>query len=819
VTLRRQVNAGAWTDIRRVLYEYYADAENFGSAGDLKRARIQVPQDSTWADSEIHYYRYYKAGEANGFEHGLKYVVGPKAYAQMTADGLDPLTASNAQVAQYADYYFEYDADRRATKEAVDGGSRVFTFAYTTSGNPDGYNNWKVKTIETRPDGSQIIIYTNFIGQFLIHELTDGTNRWIENRKYDSEGREIQRANPSAVTGYDDSVANLNVSLKANDGLIHVTDYYATTGGGAAKGYIQFQKIKRGSAGTEIKQRGLEYASHSAGGITVHPISKQTVYRNEDGSGAIETGFSYTWHAGTMQIQQQTQTLPVVPTSQNGSGVAATRREYFDVQGNRTWMMDERGFITGWKYNIPTGAQTQRIDDVDTSVETDAPSGWTTPSGGGLNLVTDYEHDDLGRQTQELGPEHVLDIGGTATTVRRATWTVYQDVTHEVWVGRGYQQVSDSSFTLINPVSITQRDRRGNTLEEIQATRISTAGKLQPTDSFPQSSYVLWTTFQYTDCCLLTSRRVYHTIPATGEGLPGTNYDQTIYGYDSMKRLNRSVSPGGTITFDVFNVRGQRIRIYVGTNDNGATEDDPTGGGAPGNNMVLVTENEYDHGTDGGDGNLTQEMQYVNATDTRVTTYLYDWRNRRTDIDGEVDFYQKAYYNNLDQVVKTERYDATVSGNLIARDEKLYDPRGLVYRTIRWGVDPATGTVGNSLTNNFWFDAAGNEIKSLPAGLQLFTKTVIDSLSRAIRHYIGYDLDESTYSEAGTVDGDTILEQIETAFDDASNVIQVTKRQRYHDAAASETGSLNGPTGPAPKARVDLRRLLARCLGAGSRKR
>ena len=354
--------------------------------------------------------------------------------------------------------------------------------------------------------------------------------------------------------------------------------------------------------------RDFEYDSRTAGGATVHPVSNQTEYRNDDGTGAIETAFAHTWHSGTVKIQRRTTTLPVVPTSQNGSGTAATRKDYFDAHGNRTWAMDERGFITAFRYDVPTGAITQQIDDVDTSVVTGAPSGWTTPTGGGLNLVTDYGDDDLGRTTQELGPEHTIDIGGTPTAVRRATWTVYQNTAHEVWSASGYQKVSDSSFTLINPVSIVKRDPRRNVLQQIQATRASTSGKLLPTDSFPQSSYVRWTTYQYTECCLVSSMRVYHTIPTSGEGSQGTNYDETQYGYDSMKRRNRTVSPGGTITFDVLDARGQVIETWVGTNDDGATETDPSGGGAdPDNNMVLVTGNQYDGGADGGDGNLTEQ--------------------------------------------------------------------------------------------------------------------------------------------------------------------------------------------------------------------
>ena len=74
----------------------------------------------------------------------------------------------------------------------------------------------------------------------------------------------------------------------------------------------------------------------------------------------------------------------MVSSSQNGSDVATTVKEYFDINGNLTWQMDERGFIMRTKYDLATGAITQWIQDVDTSVQTDAPAGWTTPSGGGF---------------------------------------------------------------------------------------------------------------------------------------------------------------------------------------------------------------------------------------------------------------------------------------------------------------------------------------------------------------------------------------------------------------------------------------------------
>lgn len=463
----------------------------------------------------------------------------------------------------------------------------------------------------------------------------------------------------------------------------------------------------------------------------------------------ITTVFDHTFWDGTCQIKQQTTTLPAIPTSQNGDGSSATRKDYFDEFGNPTWAMDERGFITGTKFDIPTGGVTQLIEDVDTSEETDAPPGWTTPSGGGLNLVTDMEIDDRGRMTQSLGPSHEIDLDGTATTIRRATWVVYvaDDTGRETRTGQGYATGTGPSYTytLINPVSISKTDIAGRSTEQIQATRASTSGKLLPTDTFAQSSYTRWTTIQYADCCHVGSQRVYHTIPDTGSGSSGTNYDQTDFGYDSMKRQVRTVSPGGTITWNVFDERSLMTKAFVGTDDTGGTNSDPTGGGGGGNNMVQVSGMEYDDGNDGGDGNLTKQTEYVAAADTRLTTFDYDFRNRLTETDGEVDYLATVTCDNLDRVTRNERYDTTTTGNLISRDETKYDDLGRVYQTIRYAVDPATGTVGNSLTDNTWYDASGNAIKQLPAGSDLFTKTTYDSLGRQSVVYQGYDLDETGY--------------------------------------------------------------------------
>jgi hypothetical protein len=44
----------------------------------------------------------------------------------------------------------------------------------------------------------------------------------------------------------------------------------------------------------------------------------------------------------------------------------------------------------------------------------------------------------------------------------------------------------------------------------------------------------------------------------------------------------------------------------------------------------------------------------VDGATTRATSFVYDWRKRRVDSDGEVDYFQRVAYDDLDRVGKTE---------------------------------------------------------------------------------------------------------------------------------------------------------------------
>lgn len=362
-------------------------------------------------------------------------------------------------------------------------------------------------------------------------------------------------------------------------------------------------------------------------------------------------------------------------------------------------------------------------------------------------------------------------------------------------------QKDNGDYKLINPVRITKQDSAGRITDSIQATRSTVNGRLRPSNAFPQSSWVRWSQNSYDDASKLVHSRVYFDIPSSGSGSSGTNYNQTDYGYDDMDRRNRVKTPGGTITRTVFHPKGWPLENWVGTDDTGATDINPAGSGAP-NNMVLVQANEYDNGAAGGDGNLTQVTAYVNATDVRVTIFGYDFRNRQLTVNGEVDFYEVRRYDNQDRITKMDRRNTNGAGPLVSRQMTKFDNRGQVYQTYRYGVDPQTGVVTQGLVNNNWYDPSGNLLKQLNAGGRLFNKLMYDGMGRMIRRYAAYDVDETAYADAGGVDDDTVMEQVENTYDPAGNLIQIIIKERFHDAVGQ--GPLMSPNGEQPKARVSF---------------
>ena len=157
--------------MERVVYTYYGN-ENYGTSGDLKTAKREIKVGSTWVDQGTHYYRYYKQGEANGFVSGLKYELSPDDYANLVAAYPSSSSCNDTVVAGFASKYFEYDSGRRVVLERVRGGQETYLLSYTdyANANRNDANAVHHKTIETRPNGSQRKVYTNYTGSIILSE-------------------------------------------------------------------------------------------------------------------------------------------------------------------------------------------------------------------------------------------------------------------------------------------------------------------------------------------------------------------------------------------------------------------------------------------------------------------------------------------------------------------------------------------------------------------------------------------------------------------------------------------------------------------------
>ena len=277
-----------------------------------------------------------------------------------------------------------------------------------------------------------------------------------------------------------------------------------------------------------------------------------------------------------------------------------------------------------------------------------------------------------------------------------------------------------------------------------------------------------------------------------------------------MNRQNKSVTPAGTITRTVFDVRDNLLGTYVGTNDAGATDADPTNRGAVPNNMLPVVLNVYDGGAGGGDNNLTQTTSKVdgNAANDRVTNFTNDFRGNRTVTSGALNYCQQVTYDNLDRPTQVDRYNGSVvAANLLARNVTAYDNLGSVYQTIMYAVDPSNGNVGNALKSNVWYDPAGNTLKDKPAGSSAWTKFTYDAVARQVWSYQGYSTATENYAEASTITTSIVFEQSQTHYDSAGNVVQTDSYQRFHTAATTgghAQGALGGPSDTYRPARVSF---------------
>lgn len=829
---RRGATSVDWIPVSRAVYTYYNEVDDGGSAVDLKTVTNQQWLGNQWRSVAQTLYRYWKQGQTNfatqGFRHGLKFVVGPAAYQRMIRAGIeDPSSATDDQLALWADHYFAYDPEtHRVTREIASagclgcatsssGGTSGDTFEYQDNSDPeytDDFNHWKRKITVSHGDGFVETVYMNHAGLVMMRVYQDEEDRWAYVYQYDKHGRQIRAVSPSAVNlqsletheNHLDLVARDGTHsqyikdnaavLGTNEGLILITEF------DEASGQINAHRIQQGQQDVPATIETFEYDTVTVNGQTRYPIKTIHTFPIEGGE-PTKTEFSiHEWHERGTQVKGQTVTLPGVGEGQNGSGKKVTVEQVFDIDGNVVWHRDERGSITQFIYRPDLNLLKRRIDDVDMTrdtLEAEMPS-WSTPFGGGRHLTTDFEYDQLGRLTGIRGPVHKAVVDATAKNVRFATWFRYQDngvdQDDQIRIASGYvpsETNEDAVAVVVDPITVNHVDKAGQITQRILSARApGTIGPLSDTEDLETPSrWRRWVVLQRNARNLVERIRSYHEIaPSPILSAPDTDtethspyYSETLYGYDKMGRNSRVVGPDGTITRFQYDGRGRVKQMWIGTND--ACDCDTDSDSWEIGNMVLVALRQYDR-----QDNLIEYTRFASDTEARTTRYTYDWRNRLIGQDDGSEPFFRFYYDNLDRNIRVDQVGA--AGELLTRREQVYDNLGRIYRSIVYAVDPASRP-DRRLTNNTWYDAAGNVIKIQHGGSKLTTKIVYDTLGRPTATYFSFNLGESHYAEAGTVVGDTVLEQIESVYDNAGHIVSISRSARGPNHSRTTLGRLS----------------------------
>ena len=198
VTLRRNVNGGSWSTAQQVQYSYYDGTQSYGNAGDLMTALIMDGNNNVQNED---YYRYWTSSDTDfstsGYQDSLKFTFSGSSYRRLVSEVINPLTATDAQVAPYADNYLEYGGIQPwLTKNKVQGQAcaacggamGTYSYSYTQSQNVLSFTSWSVKTVETLSNGNQKIVYTNGYGEILLSIQVDlsSNQQWATFFAYDS---------------------------------------------------------------------------------------------------------------------------------------------------------------------------------------------------------------------------------------------------------------------------------------------------------------------------------------------------------------------------------------------------------------------------------------------------------------------------------------------------------------------------------------------------------------------------------------------------------------------------------------------------------
>ena len=714
--VKAEVDSGGWTEVGKVQYSYYVDADDHGEDDDLELVTITMPLSDSGVSSVMKKYYWYYEGTYNastntGYHHQIQYIFDFEGYRSYDWDqdsslDDDPRSAAEGDIKGYAAAYFEYDTSRRIVATWFDGAcgcsgaaSGEHTIEYESNGSYSdgtGYDTtWKSRTIVKKPEvtyktasgavKSYITQYFDEVGQPLHRVLTDddpdntgpAPSFWATKVTRNSDGQVTEISSPANVTAYTHSTASFTTSTSA--GLVTARTRVSS---GDTKGFLEYSKHQTGTSGDAYLVTSPTYETHSLtvgdAAVTRPLIATGRVYTQEITSGTTGshlTSYSYEYHSATttdvlyLAPKKITTTYPAVSTANNGPNSSTTSEQYLRKDGTTAFVKAADGIFTYTLFE--DGQLTKRIDDAQTDHGSDFASGddpngdfGITETSDGWRRITTYASDDQGRLDTVTHP------GG------RVSKSYYSKLSDGRLVSLRYADYKDlATDKFYGPISYVVANHAGRTevagtikLDDNSGeyTTDAITTHIDETDSDPVTAMDnigelgRMSVAVYDEAGLtLEETRTYFNIPASGGGTDGTNYDATKFEYDDQGRRMRTEAPHGTVNRTDYDTLGRVVHQWIGKDDS-----DFDGGDSGGTDtMVKTMDAEYDSGGDKGNSHLTKRTLYVedSSTDKRETSYSYDVYGRVLLQTNEEAPHIFNKYDHMGRLVASGRFSSTAS--------------------------------------------------------------------------------------------------------------------------------------------------------------
>ncbi|MDI1290600.1 MAG: hypothetical protein PSX37_11710, partial [bacterium] len=485
-----------------------------------------------------------------------------------------------------------------------------YTLRYQTNsptGASGGYvAKWTNRTVLAAPGMLTSYTFDN-AGQLLAVAKTENDPMgsgglgatWVSAIERDAMGGVVTVRTPAAVSAYSPSTTGDAAFFTAGAGGLRYTVERISSG--LFAGFVRGVKHQASGSDPAFFDSWVSYLQEAEptlgwrnvgavgdGYSLVRPLlAASRGYSSEQtgasGGSAKTTEFEYSFHASEpLAVELRTHRDPAVSAAEHGPGGAGLEvRSAIVLDGETVFERSRTGRIHFFDIDPETGLTVRTIQDANTEATDLAgvtiPDGFATDENaiGILHRVRTFEYDEMGRLVSSVAPDGRQNVShfaamGDGRVIALDVPLVVEGAFHGPATATVYGHGGELWATmLVGPALNEETGFEASTTtppgEWLNAASTDVLGAVIGPASGVRGDFV--TLQRSASGGVVLGSRLYHTLPSSGEGVVDTNYDPTVFGYDSNGRLNRIEDPTRTIEAFEFDTLGRLVRHRRGTDD------------------------------------------------------------------------------------------------------------------------------------------------------------------------------------------------------------------------------------------------------------